>query len=875
MSFFGSNQGDIAPSYTALQLNTATSILPIPIAWGTVKVGINIIWYANLKLYKTESGGGGGGKGGGGLFGGGQVTYYYGADMIIALCEGPISGVGAIWTNNAQYTLATVGTPGAGWTLFDGTIPQDIWTYLSDNYPMQAISYQGTAYFGIPNAYLGSNATFGQTNVEVKGIFAGSGVNGVDADPAMCVDDFLTNAIYGVGFASASIDYSTLYGSGRDASLQTYCQAQGIGISPLLTTAEQGSTILTRWLQLLNCAAVWSGGKLKFIPYGDLAIDSGNITTTVQITVPTPVPAPTPPTPFPEVQLVSAASFVSDGGVKYAFSGTALTHTGTSPTGVGTYGINPAGTYIFFSAGSGNDVGQVLNITFTYSNTSNYVPNLAVVYSLTDHDYIGDNNKDPVTCSRVDPYSLPTIQRIECFSRNNQYAGVPVEARDQSQIEIYGPRVGTTIQAHEICDEVIIGPIVAQTILQRQLYVRATFTWKLSWEYCLLDPMDIVEITDANLGLSGYPVRIRSIEEDDKGLLTFIAEELTVGISTPAYYPSSGGSVSIQPNTAAGVYSVNTPLIYEPPPGATGGVAVVWIGASGGNAGVVDPNWGGAYIWLSIDNVTYEQLTTSLSAPIAQGVLTANIASASGWDTTNTLAVNLAESGGELAGTSMAYAQQGGTLSLVDSELLAYEVATLTSSYHYNLTDLQRGLYGTSGAAHLSGANYFRIVLGSTVIAYDLPPSYIGVTLYVKFQSFNIFGSGVEELSACTAYTYVPTGAGLSPAFQEVVSGLSGASVSAPIQIPANVYLASVASLVTTTITGPMSFEVGTSASPGLFGSSLPLTAGSSYAGAISSMLITTPTTIVLTATGGSFTAGAVQLTITYAQSVAPNGGTG
>ena len=31
--------------------------------------------------------------------------------------------------------------------------------------------------------------------------------------------------------------------------------------------------------------------------------------------------------------------------------------------------------------------------------------------------------------------------------------------------------------------------------------------------------MDIVTITDANLGLSNYPVRVIEIEEDDKGLL--------------------------------------------------------------------------------------------------------------------------------------------------------------------------------------------------------------------------------------------------------------------------------------------------------------------------------------------------------------------
>ena len=52
----------------------------------------------------------------------------------------------------------------------------------------------------------------------------------------------------------------------------------------------------------------------------------------------------------------------------------------------------------------------------------------------------------------------------------------PVEARDQAQIEMYGPRVGSTISAHEICDEFTIGPMVAQLILQRALYVRAKYT---------------------------------------------------------------------------------------------------------------------------------------------------------------------------------------------------------------------------------------------------------------------------------------------------------------------------------------------------------------------------------------------------------------
>ena len=139
----------------------------------------------------------------------------------------------------------------------------------------------------------------------------------------------------------------------------------------------------------------------------------------------------------------------------------------------------------------------------TYRRRSGYFISIGVpVYALTDLDFIDEKgNKDPVQVERADIFSLPTIQRVEILSRGSQYSAVPVEARDQSQIEIFGPRVGPTIQAHEICDEFVMGPQIAQTILQRDLYVRTKFTFKLSWEYCLLDPMDIVTLTDSNLGL--------------------------------------------------------------------------------------------------------------------------------------------------------------------------------------------------------------------------------------------------------------------------------------------------------------------------------------------------------------------------------------
>ena len=728
------------PDFTGLQIQTATSTLPIPICYGQTKLAPNVIFYSNFQTKAVKSGGGKGG-----LFSSPTTGYSYSADVIMALCEGPITGIGYVWRDQSTYTLANTGL-----TLFTGPTPQTAWSYLTTTYPTQALAYQGTAYVCAANYQLGSGATLGNHNFEVIGALAGTGVNGIDCDPAQVIYDFLTNAQYGAGFAAGSINLTTLYGSSGDASLQTYCKAQGIAISPLLSSPEQASSTLNRWLQLLNCAAVWSGGQLKFIPYGDVAIASGNVTKSLTSPVPIPAQKSDGTYPPPSVFVSTAANFVSDGGVKYAFTGTALTYIGASaPSSSGNYGISPAGLYLFHKG----DQGSPVTITATVNQPTAYTPNLTPVYALTDLDFVDEKgNKDPVQVMRADPFSLPTIQRIECLSRNNQYGTTPVEARDQSQIEMFGSRVGSTIQAHEICDEVTIGPIVAQTILQRALYVRTHFAFKLSFEYCLLDPMDIVTITDANLGLAAYPVRIVSIEEDDRGMLSVTAEELVLGVSTPGANPSDT-AIAFAPNQSAAASTINPPLIYEPPPSLTGDVAQVWVGASGAPGS----NWGGAFVWASVDNTTYSQIGT-IAQPLRQGVLTANLASATGWDTANTLALNLAESGLALSGTSDASAQAGATLSLVDGELLAYATATLTGTNAYNLTRLQRGFGGSLPAAHSIGAAFAR--LDGAVVQYNLPSTWIGVPLYFKFQSFNAFGAGLQDLSTCTVYSYTPTGAG-------------------------------------------------------------------------------------------------------------------
>ena len=163
---------------------------------------------------------------------------------------------------------------------------------------------------------------------------------------------------------------------------------------------------------------------------------------------------------------------------------------------------------------------------------------------------------------------------------------------------------------------------------------------------------------------------------------------------------------------------------------------------------------------MSLDNTTFGPPVGQVTQPLRQGVLTAGLAAASGWDTTDTLSVSLVESGGVLDSGSLASAQSGAPLALVDQELLAYETATLSGTSTYNLTGLQRGLYSSSPAAHSTRGAFSR--LDGAVFKYTVPANLIGKTLYFKFQSYNVFGKGLQELSSCVAYSHALAGTGIA-----------------------------------------------------------------------------------------------------------------
>jgi hypothetical protein len=99
---------------------------------------------------------------------------------------------------------------------------------------------------------------------------------------------------------------------------------------------------------------------------------------------------------------------------------------------------------------------------------------------------------------------------------------------------------------------------------------------------------------------------------------------------------------------------------------------------------------------------------------------------------------------------------------------------------------------------------------------------------------------------------------------EQFVSGLSGANVTAATQIPAGALVLACSARVVTAISGATSFEVGYTGSLSAFGSGLGVAAGSTNEGLVGPNPFYSATNLILTSAGGSFTAGAVRLSLYY-----------
>ncbi|USN16585.1 tip attachment protein [Brevundimonas phage vB_BpoS-Polewnik] len=389
-----------------------------------------------------------------------------------------------------------------------------------------------------------------------------------------------------------------------------------------------------------------------------------------------------------------------------------------------------------------------------------YIPNTAIRYRLTDADYVGGSeDSDPITMNRSDPSEAYNSFKIEINDRGNQYNGAPVEWRDPNLVELYGLRPEGSMRASEITRLDMASRIVA-LMGQRGAYIRNHFNLGASNAFVRLEPMDIITLYDPAWG--EVPVRVVEVTEQDDGNLELLVEEFPEGVASTSGFGTQGNSGGGQ-NQASPPGPVNPPIIWEPPLSMTSLQPQIWAAVSGGDGTTYGPYWGGANVWLSLDNVTYQQVGV-IDSPARMGKLTAPLAAYPGInpDNANTLSVTLLESNGDLISVSAVDAQNEVTLCYVDGEYLSYQDADLTGAAEYDIEKMYRGLRGSTPGSHAAGSTFAR--LDENIFKLDLQLGYIGQVVYIKLQSFNLWGAATEDLSTCAVYTFTPTGGGIPDA---------------------------------------------------------------------------------------------------------------
>lgn len=665
-------------------------------------------------------------------------------------------------------------------TFFAGNIGQAPWGYLVSSFPGNVLGYTECCYVASPEMNLGSSGEVPNYNFEVVStVQFGSGI--VDANPATCILQLLTNPLYGAGFPAGNCDN---WFSAQTSAFYWWA-ANSFFISPVISQQNTAAQIIQSWCDAGQVGPFFSEGLLKLAPYGDTSI-AGN-------------------------------------GYIY-----------TAPT--------------------------------------------APVVDLDDDDFITDGPEEPIQVACVDPQDIYTQTRIEYYPREGNYNADVLTEDDPAAVLKYGFRP----EAPQSYDFICILPaaqFAANMRVRRNVYILNTYTFKLSWKYRYLEPMDLVTISDSLLGYSYLPVRITKREDSaDNSEMTITAEDYPWGTQTATLYPKQFPPTGYQPVSGQVDPGQTSALIFE---GTNRSQLqkgdVLYIVASS-----EDTNWGGCNVHVSTDGeASYSQIGP-IKSPALVGILQTPMAVSgaggpwAGGGGTNGLLLNDCDipnatnyffpvstgynvSGWSIAGgvnhvvsltatvdgsatgvsavtygfprpdVAAAYPGQVGSpdlgwnlqlntslFSVTSSHLLAvvstdsagnqctasalfyvapninvimdsqaFDLAAVTSGNPnnniaalvnsagdveliqwdtvsligpglYTLMAVARGVLGSQILAHTVGEDF--AVIAPSTIRYQYDPAFIGTTIYFKFPAYNQFGNRLQGLSQVPAIPYLITG---------------------------------------------------------------------------------------------------------------------
>ena len=719
------------PRVGAMRVQQSSYGAVLPIVLGRQRVAPNLLWYGDFTPIAHTSSQTSGGKGG--SVTSTNTTYTYQTALLMALCEGQIAGIGSIWKGKIK--------------LADTAIPDRTIHVVGERHAVPGSApYQVTV----------NQAANFSANVQVKNLAGTVQANVSPSAPAAASEYSVAAGVYTFHSSAANATRLITYDALIPAHTETALSQTGM-------TLFAGSMTQSAWSYLSSKhpgeAINYPG--IAYVAHGSYPLGSnpsldnhtfeilgahqfgGGIVDCDPADVLTELLTNTQyGAGFPAAMLGSMtvlSDYCVSGGL---FISPALTQQKAANEWISsitdTLNVAPVtadGTLQFVPYA---DMAQI-------GNGRTWTPDLTPAYDLTDDDFL--NKNQPVLVRPKPKTDAFNSVSIEFTDRVADYNVSVIEAKDQGDIGLYGLRKEAAVTAHFVCDAAVAANL-AQTRLQRKLYIRNEYEFRLGWRYVRLLPMSIVTLTDAGMGLERFPVRIISVNEAADGELTVVAEEMPIGAVSPAMY-SAQASAGYASNHNVAPGAINAPLIFEPPLALTGGANQLWAAVSGG------ADWGGCNVWASLDGATYQRVGQILGRA-RYGTLNASIASpSSDPDTNNNVVVDL-NSDEQIMPASQADVDAFASLCWADGEVFAYRDASLAAARRYSLGYLRRGLYGTSGASHAAGAQFAR--LDQAIFKYASALIQVSSTVYLKFTSFNAYGMAEENLADVTAYTHTVSG---------------------------------------------------------------------------------------------------------------------
>lgn len=607
----------------------------------------------------------------------------------------------------------------------------------------------------------------------------------------------LNNTVYDVtGGTSNLFQYSRYGGVIADESvglglnkLRSYCHAYSIYVSGTLNDQTSLAQVLTDLSEIANSAPVWDGAQLDFIPYCEVSNYGNGV-------------AYTPPTAAGPLFTFSRAHFLTTKKTKQSSSGqgaqrppviniggvpqdnwnslainfkdrTGQTNNNTIMVSdaydISRQGPMPQGTksYSWIQIPSvATNVGWALlrrNIQVKRDGTYKFYLPACWSPILTPMDLVNIN--EPTLSPNLIPARITKIEEQDDFSIGVEVerfvygASVPsIPGTSQQVIVPGGSGSGGNTNPGSINPPIIFEAIPAIST-QPQLWFCVSGGQPTS------GTVTGINVTNGGSGYTSAPT-VSITSGGGSGATAVALVNLSTGTITAILVITQGSGYT------------STPAVGFSGGGGSGAAATAVIGSStqpyAGCVVMISTDGGATYNPITGDNAT----STIVGNQDMGAVYNINFPSNSDPDSTDTLDVDLTESGGSLSSfttaqrdsftPSLCYLEGGGTVVngsgvtlTIPYELISYATAALVSTSKYTIagptTAIRRGVYNTPVAVH-NIASKFSFLEDSLVFKWNLPSTYIGQTLYFKFLSFNTIGGVLQPLTSATPYTFTPTG---------------------------------------------------------------------------------------------------------------------